>query len=290
MRFLVALCAIPLAAQTLTGVIDLHVHSDPDSTPRSIDAISIARLAKDRGMRAILLKNHFEPTASMAWLARQQAPGIEVFGGITLNRTIGGINPAAVERMTRVKGGWGRVVWMPTFDAENQVRHSGEKLPFVTITRNGKLLPEVNEVLALIAKHKLTLATGHSAPEESLTLIRAARSLGIDRIIVTHAMKPPVKMSVDQMKQAAKLGAFLEFDYQATIGATKVFDLRDYTPAIRAVGPEHSVLTSDLGQQGFPLHPDGLLAFFRGLRAQGFTEAEINLMAKTNPAKLLGLP
>jgi hypothetical protein len=148
-----------LSAQQLKGVIDIHVHSDPDSVPRSIDAIDLARLAKSRGMRALVLKNHYEPTASLAYVVRKEVPGIEIFGGIDLNLTVGGVNPAAVERMTMVKGGWGRFVWMPTFDAENQVRYSKEDRPFVAVSRNGELLPEVRKVIALIAKQHLVLAT-----------------------------------------------------------------------------------------------------------------------------------
>src|SRR5690349_25086023 len=166
--------AVILAAaaygQQLNQVIDIHVHSDPDSSPRSIDAIDLARLAKSRGMRGLVLKNHYESTASLAYVVREEVPGIEIFGGIDLNRTVGGINPAAVERMTMVKGGWGRVVWMPTFDAENQVRYSKENRPFVPVSRSGELLPEVREVIAVIAKHHLVLATGHSSPAEGLLL------------------------------------------------------------------------------------------------------------------------
>ncbi len=281
--------AVTASAQTLTGVVDIHVHSDPDSMPRSIDAIDAAKLARSRGMRALVLKNHYEPTASLAYLVRKEVPGIELFGGIALNRTVGGVNPAAVERMPRVKGGWGRVVWMPTFDAENQVRFSKENRPFVSVSKNGQLLPEVKEVLALIAKNKLTLATGHSSPQEDLLLIRAAKDLGVSRIVVTHAMLPPVKMNVEQMKQAAAMGAYLEFVYNALLGPNKSFEMPEYAAAIRAVGPEHCILSSDLGQAGNPLHPDGLEAFFRGLRGQGFSVAEIDRMSKTNPAKLLGL-
>jgi len=281
--------AVTASAQTLTGVVDIHVHSDPDSMPRSIDAIDAAKLARSRGMRALVLKNHYEPTASLAYLVRKEVPGIELFGGIALNRTVGGVNPAAVERMPRVKGGWGRVVWMPTFDAENQVRFSKENRPYVSVSKNGQLLPEVKEVLALIAKNKLTLATGHSSPQEDLLLIRAAKDLGVSRIVVTHAMLPPVKMNVEQMKQAAAMGAYLEFVYNALIGPNKSFQMPEYAAAIRAVGPEHCILSSDLGQAGNPLHPDGLEAFFRGLRGQGFSVAEIDRMSKTNPAKLLGL-
>ena len=104
-------------AQDLRGVIDIHVHSDPDSMARSIDAIDIAKLARSREMRGIVLKNHFESTAALAYVVRKEVPGIEVFGGIVLNRAVGGINPVAVERMAQLKGGLGRVVWMPRFDA-----------------------------------------------------------------------------------------------------------------------------------------------------------------------------
>jgi hypothetical protein len=148
-------------------VIDFHAHSDPDSSPRSIDAIDLALLAKSRGMRGLVLKNHWESTASVAYLVRKEVPGIEVFGGIVLNLTVGGLNPAAVERMTMVKGGWGRVVWMPTYDAENQVRDSRENRPFVAVAKDGQLLPATKEVIAAVTRHNLTLETGRSSPEES---------------------------------------------------------------------------------------------------------------------------
>src|SRR5436305_2848179 len=115
----------------LNGVVDIHAHSDPDSVPRSIDANDLARLAKARGMRGLVLKNHYEPTASLAYVVRKVVPGIEIFGGIDLNRSVGGVNPAAIERMVLVKGGWGKVIWMPTFDAENQVRYSKENRPLL---------------------------------------------------------------------------------------------------------------------------------------------------------------
>src|SRR5437867_9118918 len=174
-RILAALlfpAALWAQSQALEGVVDIHAHSDPDSVPRSIDGVELAKLCKSRGMRALLLKNHYEPTASLAYLVRKEVPGIELFGGIALNRTVGGVNPAAVERMTMVKGGWGRVVWMPTFDAENQVRFSKENRPFVPVSKGGQLLPAVREVIALAAKHGLTLETGHSSAGEGLMIVR----------------------------------------------------------------------------------------------------------------------
>jgi hypothetical protein len=282
--------ALAAAQAQLSGVIDFHVHSDPDSVARSIDAVDLARMAKDRGMRGLVLKNHYEPTASLAYLVRKIVPGIEAFGGIDLNRSVGGVNPAAVERMVLMKGGWGRVVWMPTFDAENQVRYSKENRPFVAVSRGGQLLPEVKQVIALVAQHHLTLETGHSSPAECLMLIREARRQGVEHIVVTHAMLAPVGMTIAQMREAAKEGAYLEFVYNGLIGPNREFQIGDYAKAIREVGPEHCILSSDLGQAANPLHPDGLAAFFDLLSREGFSPAEIGLMSKTNPARALGLP
>jgi hypothetical protein len=284
----VLFAAVPLTAQPLQGVVDIHVHCDPDSRPRSIDAIDMARLAKSRGMRAFVLKNHFEPTASLAYIVRKEVPGIEVFGGIDLNRTVGGINPSAVENMVHVKGGWGRVIWLPTFDAEHDKIAGEHPRPTVPVARNGQLLPEVKEVIGLAARHKLMLETGHSAPEEGLLIVREAHRQGVPHTVVTHAML--VGMTIPQMQQAAKEGAYIEFVYNALIGREKKFDIADYTKAIRAVGPEFCILASDLGQQGNPLPPDGLAAFLGLLKKQGFTDAEIRLMSQTNPARALGLP
>ncbi|HUQ94949.1 MAG TPA: DUF6282 family protein [Bryobacteraceae bacterium] len=275
--------------QSLQGVMDIHAHSDPDSVPRSIDALNLVRLAKQKGYRGLVLKNHYEPTAAWAALARQEVPGIEVFGGIALNRTVGGVNPVAVERMTRVKGGYGRVVWMPTFDSENHMRVTKEQRPFVSVSRGAKLLPEVLEVLDLIAKNKLVLATGHSSPAEVLMLVREARRRGVKSIVVTHAMLKYVAMSTSQMKAAVEAGAMIEFVGNAVIGTQKEFEFPQYAGAMREVGWNAVILSSDFGQAGNPLHPDGLEQIFKGLRQQGVSEAQINQVVKTNPSKLLAL-
>ena len=283
-----ALSACAVHAQ-LNGVIDIHMHADPDSVARSIDAIDLARLAKARGMRGIVLKSHYEPTASLAYVVAKVVPGIAVFGGIDLNRSVGGVNPAAIERMVLMKGGLGRVVWMPTFDAENQVRFSKQDRPFVPVSKNGALLPEVKEVIALAAKYGLMLETGHSSAAEGLMIIREAKRAGVRNIVVTHAMLAPVHMTVAQMQEAAGMGAWIEFVYNALIGPNKEFEFADYAQAIRAVGVEHCILASDLGQAGNPLHPDGLAAFFAGLQSAGLEPAEIARMSQTNPSQALGM-
>jgi Family of unknown function (DUF6282) len=191
--------------------------------------------------------------------------------------------------MTRVSGGWGRIVWMPTFDAENQVRVSKESRPFVAIARGGELLSEVKQVVSLVAKHGLVLATGHSSPQEGLMLLREGRRQGVQHMVVTHAMNTPVLMDVLQMQEAAKLGAFIEFVGGSLAAADAEARMSRFADAIRKIGPEFCILSSDLGQQGNALPPDGFGAFLVRLRAKGFTEQDIDLMSKRNPATLLGL-
>jgi hypothetical protein len=280
-----AVFSTPVLPQTLEGAIDMHAHTDPDGTPRSIDAIDLAKLAKSRGMRAIVLKNHYEPTASLAYIVRKEVPGIEIFGGISLDLTVGGVNPAAVEWMTKVKGSYGRVVWLPTFDSENQVTLSKEKRPFARVVKDGAVTPEVSQVIRLAAQHNLVLETGHSSPAEALIIIREAKRQGVRNVVVTHAMSSPVNMTVEQMREAAQLGASLELVWvRPGSDAAKA-----YVNAIRTVGPEFIILSSDLGQAANPLHPDGLLAMYQYLASQGIPVTDIDRMAKTNPAKILGL-
>jgi hypothetical protein len=220
---------------------------------------------------------------------RKEVPGLEVFGGIDLNLTVGGINPAAVEHMTRVSGGWGRVVWLPTFDSENQVRYSKEARRFVRVSQNGALLPELVEVITLIAKHGLVLATGHLSASEVLLVLGEARRQGVRHMVVTHAMNPPILMSVPQMQEAARLGAFIEFVGGSMADRDAQPRLERFADAIRKIGPSASILSSDLGQKGNALPPEGFAAFIAALALKGFTAQELDRMTKENPARLLGL-
>jgi hypothetical protein len=285
-----AFCAVAAfgigRAQTLDGAIDLHAHAAPDGTPRKVDALELARMAKAAGMRAIVIKNHYEPTASLAFVVRKAVPGIEVFGGISLDLTVGGVNPAAVEWMTKVEGGYGKVVWLPTFDSESQVKLRGDKRPFAPVTREGKILPEVLAVIDIAAKHDLVLEMGHSAPEESLLIIPEAKRRGVKHVVVTHAMESPGgSMTLEQMREAARQGALLELVYSPLTDER----LAKEAEAIKSIGAAAFVISSDLGQPPNPLHTDGLLAIYGGLMAHGVSAADIDAMARKNPARLLGL-
>ena len=283
-------------ALNLDGAIDFHVHQGPDSVDRAIDADDLARLAKKMGMRGMVMKNHFEDTAALVYMVRKEVPGIELFGGITQDLAVGGINLEAVKHMAAMEGGYGRVVWLPTFDAENNVKSAKGTGPFVRVSENGHLLPSVLELIDFIAQHQnLVLETGHISGEEGDLVVHEARQRGVAHMVVTHAMASYVRMTLPQMQAAAQDGAFIEFVYGATLGTNPIVTISDYAKAIRAIGPKSCILATDFGSVQKPpepqrvLEPQGLLDFMVALHKEGISVADINLMTKTNPALALGL-
>lgn len=270
---------------SLEGVVDLHFHTGPDSRPRSVDDIEASRLAAEAGMRAVLLKNHFTMTADRAAIAMAQVDGLEIFGGLVLNRAVGGINPEAVRQMAAFSGGRGKVVWLPTFDSEYAATSSGGGGPYVSILEDGEPLPAVLEVFELLAEHDLTLAMGHSAPGEVLRLLPEAKRLGVPRILVTHVFSQGATR--EQMRQMADAEAIMEIDWLAVHGGGRTIE--DYVSAIRDLGADAFFMSSDLGQEGNPVHTDGLRTYIRAMLDAGITADEIDTMIRRNPARLLGL-
>jgi hypothetical protein len=275
----------------LTGAIDLHAHHGPDAYDRQWDAFEVVRLAKERGMRAVVLKNHWTETAGLAQLIRKYGvQGIDVFGSVTLDTPVGGVNPMAVRYMADVEGNWGRIVWMPTHDSEHEVDYYKETRAKAVVSRNGKLIPEVHEVLDLIKERNLTLATGHVTPDEVFMIMAEAKKRGISRIIVTHPLLGPqfTELTIPQMQEAVKLGGAIEITAGAlrSDGTAKTRAIE----AIRALGTQHVFIGSDSGLVGTPNHPDALAMAIKSLRAAGFSEQDLNRMFKETPARLIGLP
>lgn len=290
------------ARALLRDAIDIHVHLDPDSfgphsrqAARALDVIDMARRARSAGMRGFVIKQHYDQTAQLAYLARKAVPDVEVFGMLCSNRAVGGLNPEAVHHFAEVVGGHARIVSMPTWDAENYVRQSrSPNRPAVPISRDGVLLPETIELIKTIAQAqirdssaKLALATGHVSAEEALLVIREAKRQGIERIVATHAMGHPINMSLAQMKEAASLGAYIEFVANFMAGARAVFTTQQYYDAIREIGPAQVIFSSDSGQANHPF-PDLLLTHAaQQLREAGLSDAELRAMLVENPAALL---
>ncbi|HVQ74328.1 MAG TPA: DUF6282 family protein [Candidatus Binatia bacterium] len=288
----------PPPVSPIRGLIDFHTHSAPDVFGRAVDDDELALMAAARQMEAVVLKSHVALTADRAWLVRKHVPGIKVFGGITLNGAAGGLNPRAVEWMWRMQGGHGRVVWFPTFDADNHVRRAGTAPEGIRVVDDqGAVLPAAREVLRVCAAQRLVVHTGHASADEALALIAAAREEGCDRIVVTHAEFDVVGMSEAHMKKAAAMGAKLELcALLMLVGADAPLEwmrhstripVADTTARVKRVGARHFVLGTDLGQTGNPTPADGLQMFVAALEAAGISRQEIQTMGREVPGALL---
>ena len=288
----------PPPVSPIKGLIDFHTHAAPDIFGRALDDDELATLAAARQMEAVVFKNHVTHTADRAYLVRKHVPGIKVFGGITLNHAVGGLNPQAVEWMWRMQGGFGRVVWFPTFDADNHVKRAGTAPAGIRVLdERGEVLPAARAVLKVCAAQRLVVQTGHASPEEALTLIAAAREEGCERIVVTHAQFDVVGMSLAHMKKAAALGAKLELCALLMLAGptsplefmhhTARVEVSDTAARVKAVGAQHFVLGTDLGQAGNPTPADGLQMLVAGLLKEGITRDQIQTMGREVPGALL---
>lgn len=292
------------ARDLVRGAYDLHVHTGPDLLPRSASDLDLAYRFRERGLAGFVIKSHYIPSAPRAALVRSLVPEVQVLGSVVLNSAVGGINTVAVEISARAGA---RIVWMPTFDGANEMsghashppgvkqpqwarlqqelREQGVKSgPVAVVDADGRVLPEVKNVLRAIAKHHLVLATGHLSRDEIFAVVDAALSEGVPQIIVTHPDYPSQNLSAEDQAALARKGAFLERcfvpSYSGKVSWERLF------ANIRAAGPEHSFLATDLGQPDNPPIEDGLPLLVDHLLAAGFSEAEVITMAVTNTVKL----
>lgn len=285
---------------------DLHVHVAPDVMRRLITDTELAARYGDRGLGGFVLKSHYASTAERASVVRAAVPGVKVFGAITLNGSVGGMNASAVEIAAR---GGAKLVWMPTVDSENQRQSlatdpAGAKPPMwkqlqeeltaqgiaapvvAVVGADGEILPEVHDVLRTIARHDIALATGHLSRDEIMKLVAAAVADGVKKIIVTHPEFTSQRLGAEDQKILADQGAFLERCF--TTPYTGKVEWSEMIGNIRAAGPAHSFLSSDLGQPFNPPVEDGLALMADHLQDAGFTADEIHQMAVVNPARLIG--
>jgi hypothetical protein len=299
---------VPSAAarELVAGGYDTHVHIAPDVMERRIDDLDLAGRFASVGLAGFVIKSHYVTTAERAAVVRKAVPGVDVLGAITLNGSMGGMNPAAVEIAGRLGA---RIVWMPTVDSRNQRQSTATDLPgskpamwgalqadlhaqgivpdvVEVVSEGGVVLDQVRKVLRVIARHDMVLATGHLSGPEILAVVRAARAEGVRRVVVTHPEFTSQRLPVEQQRELAGEGALLErcftTPFTGKIGWEDLFD------NIRAVGVEHSVLSSDLGQPFNPPVEDGLALFADRLLEAGFKEDEIHKMAVENSRFVAG--
>jgi hypothetical protein len=281
----------------MAGSIDMHVHFDPDSVQeRRQDALQTAGSARELGMRAIVLKSREFMTVALARLVGRLVPEVSVFGSITLDNEVGGLNPAAVLAAARMGA---KIVWMPTLTSANSKAKmesaSGLKLPGrgqSIFDSNGKLLSEVKEIIQIIKEFDIVLASGHLPPREVFTLVEAARAANLSKIVITHALQRQIMqvvLNADEIKQLAQNGAFIEHCFWGSMPTMPGTDPQQIADSVRACGAEHCIMTSDFGQEYNPPAPEGMRLFIATMLRKGLQKEEVELMVKTNPARLLGL-
>ncbi len=277
----------------LSGLIDMHVHSAPDTRPRYGDDIDLARAAAQAGMRAILLKSHVTITADRAQIAEKVVPGVRVFGSLTLNEEVGGLNPAAVEAAIRLGA---REIWMPTRSAANELEYlrrtgaadASNHKGITVLQADGHLVPAVREILALIAEADIVLGTGHISAQEVKVLVPAAVEQGVHRVLVTHPELPLSNIPLELQKALALPGVWFERCYASTF-ARGAAPFEAVAADIRVLGPARNILTTDCGLASLPPAPDGLRAYLCAFLELGFSWQELMRMTKDNPEFLLRL-
>lgn len=271
----------------LSGVIDLHIHTHPDVRPRLLDDIQAAEAAKSAGMRAILIKSHVVLTADRAMIAEKVVGGISVFGGLALNHEVGGFNRDAVEAAIQLGA---KVVWMPTLSARNMSRWTGNEGGLSIFDKEGAILPVVREILDRINQANIALGTGHLAIEESVALVRLAKSMGLRKIIITHPESSLIRMPVETQQELSGPGVFFERCFLDTIpvmnpGTT----IEEIGSRIRVTGADSTFLSTDLGQHLNPPPVEGMSVYLASLNELGFSVEEITQMTTRIPAYLMDL-
>lgn len=284
----------------LRGAVDLHCHSGPNPFPRRFNHAEAAKDAERLQMRGILVKSHHHNTvmdllAMADQLAHSTTP---VFGGIALNSQVGGINPYAVAMCLRMGG---RAVWFPTFSSGRHIdcHPEGGGFPSATVDvpsarvdvldSTGELIPAVFEVLDLIAESGAMLSGGHLEADTIAQLFAAASARGVKRMVINHP-NFVIGAEPEQCLDLVRGGAFVEHEVgMYDPEGYRKWDPKDLLTWIERIGPEHTVLASDLGQAERPMPVDAFIRVGSALLDLGLSEAALRQITGGNPAYLLGL-
>ena len=294
------------ADQLLCGAIDMHAHGYPQfslNMPGRQNNYEWALAAKDAGMTGFVIKSHIWPTVGEAYLLNEMVLGIDVYGSITLNYPVGGINPLAVQ-IAAESGA--KVVFMPTWCSKNDIgkgAHYVDRMrPYLTtiddamkdksgltvLNPDGMLTPETHEVLALCKQYDLVLGSGHLAIEESMELCKAATSMGV-KFVLTHPLNNPlIAATLDQMKEVADMGGYIENVFIGCMPMHEGIKPKRIAEVIKHVGTNRCTMASDAIEAWNPKPPEVLRMFIASMLSLGISEDEVYEMTHTNPAYLLG--
>jgi hypothetical protein len=282
----------------LSGSIDIHIHSAPDVYPRILCPVSIARHANEMQMKAVVIKNHFVSTAGMAQIASQEAV-FPVFGGLALNMTVGGLNVHAVNVALKMGA---KIVWLPTLHAQKYLqnkRHlknlTNELMDDIQgiylLKEDGGLKDELYPIFDLLAKRGAVLATGHVTIKEAKKAVREAAKAGVKKIVITHPLNSFFSYTVEDMKEMLDLGAtYLEHVYNDTTRqVSHPIPIEEVVSAIKAIGPDHCIMSTDSGQWLNPVPAQQMAIYIKDMLTRGLKDLEIRKMVADNPSSLLGI-
>lgn len=281
---------------SMKGVIDMHVHTNPDLRLRAYDDFEMMEAGIRVGARAIVLKTHQGTTMDRAYLCNRhneivhgKTNNFTMFGSITLNKVVGGINPKAVDVALKLGA---KVVWLPTQSARNHmVKNNLDPAGCVDVVRDGKVVPELNDVFGLIRDHNAVLGTAHVSPEEAFIVVEAARNAGVKNIVVTHPEWWIVDMSVeDQVRIVKDYDVILERCYAQNLGGGKYkSNLPDNLEIIKTVGYKNVMVDTDGGQVENPHWELAMEEYMQYLLDHGIPEEQVRYMTHDIPAGLLGI-
>ena len=270
--------------EILKGSFDLHVHTRPDPADSlRMDALDTGRHAHEAEMAGFVLKSHYYPTAPLAQVLSRVYPGLRVAGSVVLNREVGGLNPDAVLAAADLGA---RVVWMPTLSADFHLSKQGRGPGLRLTSDDGELLPQIQPILETVLSHDILLASGHVSPQESIALFRAARDMGIQRMVVTH---PAGDARMEELREMVSLGAHVEYTFLACMPSRNKATPAQVVEAVRTLGVEHCVVTTDFGQWMNPPPAEGMRMAIAELLNAGLAAHEVTSLVKTNPLELAGL-
>lgn len=269
----------------LDGIIDIHVHTNPDVRVRRLSDLQLAAEARRVGARAIVIKSHLVTTMDRAAIAREAVPGIDVFGGIVLNPHVGGLNPVAVDTAIRLGA---KIVWLPTSFSSNERARQGKNDGVETVA-DGKAVPALSPILRMIAEADVALATGHLTPAETLVVVEEARKRGVGKIVVNHPEWATVDMSIADQKRLAQFDVFFERCYARNVGGRYEKNFRRNLDAMEALGFESTIVATDGGQVENPMWSEALAEYVGFLVQAGVPPAAIERMTRINPARILGI-
>ena len=284
----------------LEGAYDLHVHAAPDVIPRITDIFRLSKTAVEKNMGGLLIKDHTTSTTGRVFVLNQVFGGsCRFFSSLALNSPVGFVNASAVESALRSGTD---LIYFPTYAAKNHIHEWGlgkpptafpvlgkDKEGYYLLDESGHLKPEVTGVLKMMARYDVALGTGHISPIESLSLIKEAVKIGVERIVVTHASESVVHMDTELQKEAVQMGALIEHCFFAvTESCPRKIQLEEIRDQVRYVGVSSCILSSDFGQVQNPEPVEGFAYYLEKMRHLGFSEDELRIMIHDNPKALMG--